>query len=49
MIHKLIVTKTFEDFVRGDIITDPAEILRIIESDHIQFVRPVVMPALAKD
>ena len=41
MIEKLVVMKTFQSFVRGDIITDPAKVREIISSDHIRSVRAV--------
>jgi hypothetical protein len=48
MIHTLVVSKAFEGFVRGDIITEPNKILQIIQSDHKRFVRPVALSAASK-
>jgi hypothetical protein len=45
MIDKLVVMKPFQSFVRGDIITDPTRIREIMDSDHLNSVRPVLTPA----
>jgi hypothetical protein len=44
--EKLVVTKSFQSFVRGDIITDPAKIREILGSDHAGCVRLVISPVL---
>lgn len=48
MIQKLVVTKTFDGFVRGDVITDPDKIRQIMQSDHRHSVRPVAQSTPAK-
>jgi hypothetical protein len=41
--EKLVVTKSFQSFVRGDIITDLVKIQQILGSDHAGCVRPVIV------
>ena len=49
MIDKLVVTKPFSSFVRGDIIANPAKIREIMDSDHVTSVRPVTSAVSGKD
>ena len=40
----LVVTNDFADFKRGDQITDPAQIAKLIESGNVSNVVPVNLP-----
>jgi hypothetical protein len=44
MTHRLVVTKPFLDFVRGDIIVDAAKMHEILAGEHQKFVTKVVAP-----
>ena len=48
MIEMLVVTKSFQSFVRGDIITDPAKIREVLNSDNVRSVRSVASPVAGK-
>jgi hypothetical protein len=47
--EKLVVTKSFQSFVRGDIITDSVKIREILGSDHSGCVRAVISPTPGGD
>ena len=48
MTHRLVVTKPFLDFVRGDIIVDAAKTIEILAGEHQKFVTKVVAPATSE-
>jgi hypothetical protein len=48
MIEMLVVTKSFQSFVRGDIITDSAKIREVLDSDNVKSVRSVASPVVGK-
>ena len=48
MTHRLVVTKTFLNFVRGDIVVDAATTNRILDGEHQKFVTKVVAPVTSK-
>jgi hypothetical protein len=48
MIHRLVVTKPFLNFVRGDIVVDAATTNKILSGEHQKFVTKVVVPATSK-
>jgi hypothetical protein len=48
MTHRLVVTKPFLNFVRGDIIVDVAQTIAILASEHQTFVTKVVAPATSE-
>lgn len=48
MIHQLIVTKPFLNFVRGDIIADTRKISEILATEHKKFVTKVASPTPSK-
>lgn len=49
MFKKLVVIKSFQGLVRGDIVSDPAKVREILASDHVRFVRPVSLNVAGKD
>jgi hypothetical protein len=48
MIEMLVVTKSFQSFVRGDIIADPAKIREVLNSDNVSSIRPVASSVAGK-
>ena len=44
MIHHLVVTKPFLDFIRGDIIADVTKVAEILSGEHRKFVTKVAVP-----
>ncbi len=42
MTHRLVVTRPFLNFVRGDIIVDEAKTTEILAGEHRKFVTKVV-------
>ncbi len=45
MAHRLVVTKNFMNFVRGDIIVDAAKVAEILAGEHQKFVTKVIAAA----
>jgi hypothetical protein len=45
MTHRLVVTKPFLNFVRGDIVVDTEKAAEILAGEHQKFVTKVVAPA----
>ncbi len=48
MTYRLIVTRPFLDFVRGDIVAEPSKIAEILSTEHKKFVIKVALPATSK-
>jgi hypothetical protein len=48
MIHQLVVTKPFLDFVRGDTVVDATKISEILSTEHKKFVIKVALPTTSK-
>jgi hypothetical protein len=48
MTHHLVVTKSFLNFVRGDIIADAAKISDILATEYRKFVTKVAAPNTSK-
>jgi hypothetical protein len=48
MIHHLVVTKPFLNFVRGDIIVDASKIGEILANEHKKFVTRIIAPNTSK-
>jgi hypothetical protein len=48
MTHRLVVTKPFLNFVRGDVIVDATKTVEILASEHRKFVTKIVEPATSK-
>ena len=48
MTHRLVVTKPFLNFVRGDIIVDEAKTIEILAGEHQKFVTKVVASVTSK-
>jgi hypothetical protein len=49
MANHLVVTRPFLNFVRGDLVTDPAKVAEILEGDHRRFVTKVTVRATSGD
>jgi hypothetical protein len=48
MTHRLVVTKPFRNYARGDIIVDVAKTIEILAGEHQKFVTKVVAPATSE-
>jgi hypothetical protein len=48
MTHRLVVTKPFLNFVRGDIIVDVAKTIEILAGEHQKFVTKVGAPTASE-
>ena len=48
MTHHLVVSKSFLNFIRGDIITDADKIAKILSTEHKKFVTKVAPPSKSK-
>jgi hypothetical protein len=48
MTHQLVVTKSFLNFVRGDIIAEAEKVGEILSTEYKKFVTKVALPVTSK-
>jgi len=48
MTHQLVVTKSFLNYVRGDVIADAAKISEFLSTEYRKFVTKVAAPNTSK-
>ena len=44
MTHQLVVTRTFLNFARGDIVAEAAKVVDILSSDYRRYVIKIALP-----
>lgn len=48
MTHRLVVTRPFLNFVRGDMIVDTGKAIEILAGEHQKFVTKVIVPVTSE-